>query len=359
MIVLHLDEQQDWRGGEQQASWLIQGLAKAGHTVIVAGKPGCAFLESDHGGAPVERLALPLRAEWDLWSAGRLARIVRDRGVDILHAHTSHAHMIACLARRFARRGKVVVSRRVSFPPRRGPLNRWKYLAPDLFLSVSRKVDEVLAAYGMPAAKRAVVHSAVDIPRAEADPLPRRELGVPEDAPLLATAGALVGHKDHNNLVDAMPLVLAQFPDARLVIAGEGRLRRRLETKTAALGLRDRITLLGRREDAPRIIRAADVYVSSSWSEGLGTSILEALAGGTPVVATMAGGAAEMVLPGETGWLVPCRDPEALADGIVSSLRHREQARAMAARGRALVLERFSVERMVEETMRAYERLLH
>ncbi|MBP8129056.1 MAG: glycosyltransferase [Candidatus Hydrogenedentes bacterium] len=358
MIVAHLDEQMDWRGGEQQVSWLVQGLAASGHGVILAGKPKSAFLQSDHGGITAERIELPVRGEWDVWSARRLARIIRERSVDIVHAHTSHAHAVACMARNWAGRGKVVVSRRVDFTPRRGPLNRWKYRAPDLFLSVSRKVDEVLAAYGVPARLRAVVHSAVDLSRAEAPPLSRLELGVPEAAPLLVTAGALVGHKDHANLVDAMPAVRHDFPGTRLLIAGDGKLRRELERRITNLGLEECVTLLGHRSDAPRIIRAADVYVSSSWSEGLGTSVLEALAGGTPVVATMAGGAAEMVLPGETGYLVPCRDPEALADAIVMSLRYRDKARAMAARGRNLAIEQFGVERMVRETIRAYEMLL-
>lgn len=357
MIIAHLDEQLEWRGGEQQASWLVQGLVRAGHQVLLIGRPESPFLRSDHGGVAVERVMLPLRGEWDLWSARRLARIVRQRPVDILHAHTSHTHTIACLARRWAGRGKVIVSRRVDFAPRRGLLNRWKYRAPDLFLSVSHKVDEVLAAYGVPARMRMVVHSAVDLTRAEASPLSRTELGVPEDVPLLATAGALVGHKDHGNLLDAMSIVLRSFPDARLLIAGEGKLRRELEAKIAELGIGSRVMLLGHREDAPRIIRAADVYVSSSWSEGLGTSVLEALAGGTPVVATMAGGAAEMVVPGETGYLVPCRDPEALAEAIVMSLRHRDRARAMAERGKQLAVEQFGVERMVRDTMRAYEML--
>lgn len=358
MNVLHVDEQLGWRGGEQQASWLIQGLVRRGHRVTVAGRRRGAFLASDHGGSQVERISLPFSSELDLWSAWRLARVVKNRAIDILHAHTSHAHTAACLARMLARRGKVVVSRRVSFAPKPHALNRWKYGLPDRFISVSGKVDEVLEEYGIDTDRREVVYSSVDPARLEVAPISRGDLGVPESVPLLVTAGALVGHKDIETLVAAMPLVLAQFSEARLVVAGEGELRPAIEAKIAQLGLAAAITMLGHRTDAPSIIRAGDVYVSSSWSEGLGTSVLEALACKTPVVATRAGGVPEMVLDGETGYLVPNRDPEALGKAVVDSLRNRDHARAMAEKGRELVEKQFVVERMIEGTIRVYEKVL-
>lgn len=358
MNVLHLDEQTSWRGGEQQASWLIQGLVKQGHHVLIAGKPGGAFLNADHGGAALERIPLPFLGEFDLWTAAKLARVVRREKIQILHAHSSHAHSIAVCARKIAGRGKVVVSRRVSFPPKDHVLNRWKYAQPDLIIAVSGKVGEVMRAFGVPESHLAVIHSSVDLERLNVEPMPRAGIGVPEDALLLVSAGALVGHKDHETLVAAMPKVLARFPNVRLLIAGEGELRPAIEARMAALGVQDAVTLLGHRNDVPRLIRAADLYVSSSWSEGLGTSVLEALACETPVAATVAGGVPEMVRPGETGFLVPNRDPEALAAAIIESLGNREQARAMARNGRRLVEEMFMTRRMIERSIAAYDTLL-
>jgi glycosyltransferase involved in cell wall biosynthesis len=357
--VLHVDEQRGWRGGEQQASWLMQGQVQAGHRVHIAARPGSAFLTSDHGGAgsQIARIALPLRGEWDLASAYRLGRYVVREGIDILHAHTSHAHTLAVLGRRFAGRGKVVVSRRVSFAPKTDPFNRWKYAQPDLLISVSHRVDQVLAEAGIPAARRAVVHSAVDLQRLDAPAIPRATLGVPEGVPLLVTAGALVGHKDIENLIAALAIVRRTLPSVHLVIAGEGERRAAIEARIATLGLQDAVRLLGHRKDAPQVIQAGDCYVSSSWSEGLGTSILEALACGVPVVACEAGGAAEMVLPGETGYLVPARDAEALAAAIVASLSDRDAAQAMAVRGRQHIQDHFLVERMVAGTLAAYAQL--
>ena len=360
MRILHLDEQTSWRGGEQQASWLIQGLASRGHDIWLVGRRGSPFLTSQHGGAQVTRIHLPLRGEFDLYSAWRLARLCAREGIDIIHAHSSHAHGIAVLAGRFSwKHGlKIIAARRVSFPPKGRRLNRWKYAQPDRIVCVSYKVAEVMREFGTLEGRLTVVHSAVDLARVNVDPLSRAEMGVPEHVPLVVSAGSLVGHKDHANLLDAVAVARKTIPDLWLVIAGGGPLRDELEKRAVQLGIKNHVRFLGQRKDAPRVIRAGNVYVSSSWSEGLGTSILEALAAGTPVVATRAGGADEMVIPGRTGWLVPVRDPSALGKAIIQCLRHRDDALRMAAAGRRLVEDEFTAPRMVDRTLEVYAQLL-
>jgi glycosyltransferase involved in cell wall biosynthesis len=132
----------------------------------------------------------------------------------------------------------------------------------------------------------------------------------------------------------------------------------RLEAQIARQGLGQSVALLGHRKDVPALTKAADLYVSSSWSEGLGTSVLEALAARVPVVATEAGGVSEMVVDGETGLLTPNRNPEALAGAMLRSLRAPAAAQAMAERGRAHVEAHFTVERMVAGNIAVYEELL-
>jgi glycosyltransferase involved in cell wall biosynthesis len=142
------------------------------------------------------------------------------------------------------------------------------------------------------------------------------------------------------------------------VIAGDGPLRESLEAQIARLGIGDRVKLLGYRSDVPNLLRTLDLFVLSSCEEGLGTSVLDAMVCRVPVVATVAGGIPEMVTVGETGSLVPSRDPEALAAGIIEALTCRDLAEARARRAEALVRERFSVDRMVEGNLRVYEELL-
>jgi len=358
MNVLHIDEQRGWRGGEQQASYLIQGLAERGHTVVVAGRAGSPFLESDHGVAGIARVAAPFLVELDIWTTAVLARAVKRHAIDVLHAHTSHAHTAACLARRLARRGKVVVSRRVDFAPRKGPLSRWKYAQPDTIVCVADYIADVLRAYGVPESRLAVVHSGIDPSRFDVEPLPRSALGAPEGVPLLGNVAALVGHKDHANLLAAMPLLLRELPDLRLVIVGEGELRAQLEAQIAHLGLGGAVTLLGYRDDVPRILRALDAFVLSSRMEGFGGVCSEAMACGLPVVSTAAGGMPETVIHEQTGLLAPTRDPEALAAAVVRLFREPDLARRLAANGKRQAIDRFSHHRMVEGNLAVYAEVL-
>ncbi len=357
MNILHLDDQLGWRGGEQQASWLVQGLVAKGHKVWISGKATGEFLKSTHGGAPLIRVPLPFLAEVDLYTCWRLAQIVYQEEIDIIHAHTSHTHTIACITRVLARRGAAVVSRRVSFAPKTDRFNQWKYRAPDALLAVSEKVADVLRESNLPPEKITRVYSAIDLARLDVPPASRESLGLDEKAPFLLSAGALVDHKDHATLLSAMPKVVAAIPKAHLFIAGEGALREPLEQQIAALGLGAQVTLLGHRTDVPALVNAADLYISSSWSEGLGTSVLEALACKTPVVAAVAGGIPEMILPGKTGRLVPNRDPEALAEAIIEALKHPKESAKMASAGKKLVEQTFTASRMVENTLEVYLKL--
>ena len=358
MKILHVDEQTGWRGGEQQASWLIEELAQRGHEVAIAGRPNSTILADDHGGVSVKKFEVSLRSEGDFFSMRELGKIVRRHDIDIIHAHSSHAHTFACMAKKFAGRGKAVVSRRIDYQPRKGWLNRWKYSLPDQFIPVSRRVDEVLRDYGVPECQRTLVYDCIRPELLAVAPLNRAELGIDEDAPFIFTAGALVGHKDIENLVRSVPYFLEHFPKARVLVAGEGPLRPQIERTISELNLNSVVTLLGQRPDVPNLLHTADLYVSSSWTEGLGTSILEALACGLPIVASDAGGICEMVIDGKTGYLVPNRDPEALGNTIVTSLTNRDHALAMAESGIQHINAHFLPSHMVDGMINVYEKVL-
>ncbi len=358
MNILHIDEQTGWRGGEQQASYLIRGLAERGHTCVIAGRPRSPFLLANQGAGTVARIEAPFRGEIDLWSAALLARAVHRYAIDILHAHTSHALTYACLARALARRGKIVASRRVDFAPRPNAFSRWKYGCADRVIAISHRIGEVLREFGVPDSKLTVVHSGVDPARFDVAPLPRSALGVPDDVPLIGNVAALVGHKDHATLISAMPVVLSAIPDAHLVIAGDGPLRPEIEGRIAELDIGHAVHLLGFRDDVPQVLRALDVFVLSSKEEGLGTSVLDAMAAGVPVVATAGGGISEMVDHERTGLLTPPREPEALAQAIIRLLRDAELRRSLTAGGVALVHGRFTAEHMVTGNLSVYSELL-
>jgi glycosyltransferase involved in cell wall biosynthesis len=358
MKILHVDEQTGWRGGEQQASWLIEELAKRGHGIGIAGRPGSAILAHDHGGVAVEKYSVPMRSEADVPSMRRLGNIVGDNEFDIIHAHSSHAHTFACMAKKFSGRGQAVVSRRTDNMPGSSWLNRWKYSLPDQFVPCSRRVDEVLSDFGVPDNRRTLVYDCIRPDLLEVDPIDRADLGVGEDAEIIFTAGALSGAKDFENLVRAVPFFIDRFPNARVLIAGEGSLRTRIEHAIDELDLNDVVTLLGQRSDVANLLHSADLYASSSSTEGLGTSVLEALACELPVVATDAGGVKEMVLNGRTGYLVPKKDPAALGKAIAASLEDRANAQSMARTGIEHINANFLPEQMVDNMIKVYEKVL-
>ncbi|RPJ58390.1 MAG: glycosyltransferase, partial [Acidobacteria bacterium] len=158
------------------------------------------------------------------------------------------------------------------------------------------------------------VHEGIDVARVQAiapasvqsafDLLPGKVVG---------NIGALVPHKGQKYLIEAAPLVLQQAPDARFLVLGEGELRTALERRIAELGLREHVVLPGFRNDVLALLKAFDVFVMSSVTEGLGTSLLDAMASSRAIVATEAGGIPEVVVDGETGLLVPPRNHQARA----------------------------------------------
>jgi len=304
-------------------------------------------------------VAAPFRGEFDLLSAWTLAKAVKKHDIDIIHGHTGHAHTYACLARMLAGRGKVVVSRRVDFPPRRGLLNRWKYSRPDRIIAISNFIAGVLRDYGIEESRLEVVHSVTDASRfVGVEPLPRSALGIPEGVPLLVNVAALVGHKDHATLIDAMPSVLRELPELRLLILGDGELRPVIEAQIDRLGVGRSVSLLGYRKDVPQLLKMADAFVISSKEEGLGSAVIEAMACGLPVVATAAGGIPETVIHEKTGLLVPVGDAEALAAAIVRIFRDSQLVDLVKENIKEQV-RRFSVDSMVEGNLAVYRRLIN
>jgi len=183
------------------------------------------------------------------------------------------------------------------------------------------------------------------------------EYWLPHGVPVIVNVGALVGHKGQKYLIEAMPLVLREVPDAHLIIFGEGDLRAPLEKQIKQLALAKRVLLPGFREDVMSLMKSADLFVMSSVTEGLGSAVLDAMAMGHAVVGTRAGGIPEAVVPDETGLLVEPADAKALAAAIVRLLKDAALRKQLGEAGRARVTEHFGVDRLVDGTLEAYSRI--
>jgi L-malate glycosyltransferase len=353
MRVVHVDTAATWRGGQNQVLLTARGQAARGHEVVVACRQGGA-LEARAREAGIAVRALTFHG--DLWPPAvlGLARAFREARPDVLQLHDPHAVGSGVAAARLAGDVAAVATRRVDFRLR-GPLSRWKYRSCARVIAVSRAIARVLEDDGFPHERVSLVYEGVP----DRDPLPGgcealRALGVPEGAPVVGNVAALTGHKDHATLLEAAQVVLRRRPDARFVIAGEGPLRRELESRAREQGLFGRVVFAGFRSDVDRLLPAFSVFCLSSHLEGLGTSVLDAMAFGLPVVATAAGGIPEAVEHGVTGFVVPVRDPVALGQALLDVLEDPELRVRLGAAGRARFVERFTVERMVEETLKVY-----
>src|SRR3954471_6250230 len=337
MFSLHIDTARTWRGGQNQVLTTVMGLRALGHrTTLVAHSGGELRQRAKEG---LDLVPLAPRTEMDLTAAWRLSRIIKQLRPDVVHAHDPHGVAMAALGLSMSTqlaKPPLVAARRVDFHLRGNSLSRWKYRQVDCFICASGAIRQMLIADGVPSGRAVTVHEGIDIERVDAA-VPAKlheELWLPHHAPIVGNVAALVAHKGQRHLIEAAHLVLPQVPDARFVIAGEGELRPALERQIKEHHLEKHVVLAGFRPDAFSLHKAFDVFVMSSVTEGLGTSVIDAMACGKPVVATKAGGIPEVVADGETGFLVAPRDHEAMARAITSLLQDEALRQRMGEAGR-------------------------
>lgn len=314
-------------------------------------------------GVPVH--PIKMRGEWDLLATANIMYVMRKEHFEICHMHSFQAHAIGVIAAKVGRRLHTVLSRRVEesfIPPQTFSMSRYKYRwGVDRYIAVSDAVRSQLVADGLPEDKISVVHSGVDVRRFEGvdGSGVRRELNVGDDTVLLGCVSHFAKDRGLEDLIDAVPLILRDVPKLKLLLVGNGSLRSPLEARVADRGVQDAVLFAGHRKNVPEFLDAMDIVCQPSLKEGLGTSVLDAMACGKPVVAACAGGIPEVVEDGVSGLLVPPRDPEALAAAVVRLVKEEGLAEGLAACGRQKVEEEpFNVDAMVNGVRGIYEWLM-
>jgi glycosyltransferase involved in cell wall biosynthesis len=205
-----------------------------------------------------------------------------------------------------------------------------------------------------------VVPNGIDLSRVADDVLDRsqRGFGLPGTGPVIGTIGRLSVKKGQKDLLAAAGMVLSRLPEARFVLVGDGPLADDLKGQARQLGIEDKIRFLGAVADGARLLGSMDVFVLPSHIEGMSNGLIEAMAAGLPIVATDAGGNAEVVADGQTGFIVPPQNPLCLAEAILTLCKDPERARAMGAAGRARAREHFTADVMVRRLEDLYRGLL-
>jgi glycosyltransferase involved in cell wall biosynthesis len=297
LFILHIDSGTEMRGGQWQALYLIRGLTAAGHRVRLLAP----------GGSPLLKAAAAQELDVGALSVGKILRSAA--GVDLVHAHDARAHTLALLVRK-----PLVVSRRVAFPVRRGVASRWKYRLAAHYIAVSKFVKGALVDAGVDPGKITVVYD-----------------GVP---------------------VDCWP----QTEDRSRVLAVDledpGKGKKIIEEAAALADIPVHFS-----DNLIRDLPQAALFVYITDLEGLGSAVLLAMAAGAPVLASRVGGLPEIIEEGVTGFLTS-NEPPAVAKQIQHLLSDRALALRLAARARSRVEREFSLDRMVNNTLRVYERIL-
>jgi glycosyltransferase involved in cell wall biosynthesis len=360
--VLHFTDSIGYGGAERALLTLLEGLDRRVWNPVLMHHPSEGVSPLLEG---ARALNVPTRAvdrPGTHSSEGRkaLAREILKERPAVFHAHLPWALRCSDALRAAARAAvPAIVATQQLFSEIRHPREilrqRIVAAAVDAYVAVSAGLARRLGQTPLfPRGKIHVIRNAVQAApfeeAAQAAPRPQREGG-----PAVAlTLARLARHKDLPTLLRAAALV----PEARFLIAGEGPERPALEAQLDSLGLRERVTLLGHRDDVPQLLARCDLFVLSSLYEGLPVSILEAMAAGKPVVATAIGGIDEAVADGKTGLLVPTGDPVALSGAIRSLISDPALAQRFGAAGRDRVRAEFSAETLAKQMSDLYESLL-
>ncbi len=362
--VLQVIPTLDRSGAEKQMVLLARGLPRDRFHVEVAALTRLGPLAADLEASGIPTRLFAKRFKFDMAVLGRLSRWMKQERFDVIHTWIFAANVYGRVAGHMARVPVVVTSEMaVDLWKRRLHLRLDAWLArwTDRIVGNSQAVVDFYRDAGIPQAKLDLIYSGIGF---EPEPLrtaaeTRRALGVDNAAPVFLYVGRLADQKRVSDLLDAADLLQHVLPEAVTWIAGDGPLRRDLETRAGAFTLIDsgRVRFLGHRDDVPDLLAAADVLVLPSAYEGLPNVVLEAMRMGKPVIATAAPGTTEAVVDGESGLLVPIGVPREICRAMRSLARDAAKRSALGACGRSVVESRFRLDTMIEAYALLYEQL--
>lgn len=363
--ILQLCSAREIGGGERHLIDLTTALMQRGHDLYAAVRPSSPLLAELHHLPKHNILPLRMRSVFDLSSALKLARFVRMHQIEIIHAHAGRDYFLAALAARWAGHTPFVLTRHVLFPLKK--LHKITLRHVSGVIAVSQAVAESLRAQHLfHPSKLVTIHNGIDTRRFT------RHENPPERQWYLHQTGAsllvgMIGHlapiKGQAEFIRAAAMLAQQRADVGFIIAGDdksrnGEHRALIERLIAELGLGARVYLTGWLKDVTPLLSALDVFVSPSLAEPFGLAIIEAMACGVPVIASMSEGAREIITDGVNGRLIPIGDAPALAQAMTELLADTNEQARLSANAYLTVRQRFSLEGMIDATEQLYRRVL-
>lgn len=353
--ILYLITDSGTGGAENILLSLIKGLDKGRYSVNLFSLLGPGPLIAKAKKLGIEAVSLKMKTKFDLISLLKIFFYLRGKRVDILHTHLYHSNIIGYFLKKWKKIPIFLYTSHGLPIKKNSPLSLCNNLimrrANQQIIAVSFDVKRKLINYGkVKPEKITVIHNGTDV----GEFLPSEGgKGI-----LVGTIATLRPVKGHRYLLYAAALVLKKVPDVKFLIIGQGPLRNSLEELAGKLNIAKNVIFMGYQKDITEILARLTLFVLPSIREPLGICLLEAMAAGLPVVATNVGGIPEVVKEKETGLLVPPKDPEALAQVILTLLEDKEKAKNMGIAGRKRVEQKFTIGTMIRKTEQVYQDLI-
>ena len=361
--ILHFSTSSGPGGAERLVNKLAVGFQNHSfRSLVCLFRPG--WLQEQCVNYGISTRVIPNQGPFDLVWLWQFIRLIQKEHVKLIHAHEFDAIVHGTLAAAIAGIPIVATVHGKNYYWQKG-VRRVAYRLVSRYarmVAVSRDLKNFLTeSTGVLPARLRVVYNGTDsfpdIGPDEQIEL-RHEIGLNGEDQVVGAVGSLYPVKGHRHLIDAVPASIQACPRTKFIIIGRGDQETQLKNQAKELGIDRYVHFLGLRQDIPRLLSIMDVFVLPSLSEGLSVATLEAMASGKPVVATRVGGNPELVVEGETGFLVPSEDNRALAEGIVTLLLDSARARSMGRKGQERVQQLFRMDTMIDNYERLYRECL-
>ncbi|HET7840489.1 MAG TPA: glycosyltransferase family 4 protein [Terriglobia bacterium] len=358
LITLHVDLGKEWRGGQSQALLLMKGLRGRGHVAeLVALRDSPLARRAEAEGIRVHAVSPPLaRAK----AARIISAVLRETRAHMVHTHEAHALTAAWLACAH-KQARVAASRRVALPLGRSALALSRYRSASRVLAVSKFVAESVVSSGIKREQVAVVHDGVEIPLPISDSVrakARERWCVSTEQRLFGCVGYLLPEKGQELLIRAWPAVRKKSTQCKLILAGDGPLRSRLESLAKKLGVAESVYFAGLVDNVAEVYAALDAFLFPSHAEPLGSSMLTAMAYGLATVAQRRGAVPEVITDGQNGLLIDGPNAGEFSAAILRLIHEPDLAGRLGTAARQTIEAQFSATHMVEGTLHVYREVL-
>lgn len=359
MNILYLTNHLNVGGITSYALTLAGGMKKRGHNVYIASSVG--ELLPRFIAAGIEYIPIPIRTKSEisckvLISKFKLLKVMKEKGIDIIHANTRVTQVLSCLIQRSC--AKPYVSTCHGFFKKR----LFRKVFPcwgDKVIAISESVKEhLMKDFQVKEEDIRIVHNGIDVNRFKMQSREyrmqrKKDLGL-GDGPIVGIVARLSEEKGHAYLIKAIHEVIAKLPGVQLLIVGEGRMRGKLVSLVKALGLEKSVFFIPSVMDTQEVLSAIDLFVLPSEKEGLGLALMEAMASGICVIGSDVGGIKSLIQDGYNGLLVKPADSRELSRAIWELLQNDDKANYLGTNARTFISQNFSANKMILETERVY-----